>query len=197
MLYLNTLGIQYKNKIYVLFSSNSSKLILFRSIKNYEYNLNSMFLMYLMRENSIGFFYNNKNILNIIYLYIYKVILEFLNIFILNFLFRKNIFIFIKYNFIYFFEKCNMYTYIDRFIYIIFINRVLFINNYINILKLIEIFSYNYLNVFINIFNNKNEKINIKYNYIILNRFLYKYINNIYLYFHNFVYNIETIKKYI
>jgi len=196
MLHYNTLGIQYKNKIYILFSSNASKQNLFRLIKNYEYNLNFIFYMFLIENNNI-FINKYKNYINIIIIYLYKIILEFMSIFLFNIIFNKNIFIFIKYNFFYFFEKSNMYTYLDRFFYVIFINKILSLNNNINNFRLIEIFSYNYINIVIFMFNYKNNNINLKYNYIILNRFLNKYINNIYLYIYNFIYNIEIIKKYI
>ena len=75
MLHFNTLGIQYKNKIYILFSSNSSKQNLFRLIKNYEYNINFVFYMFLI-ENNVYFTINiYKNYIKIIYIYLYKIIL--------------------------------------------------------------------------------------------------------------------------
>jgi len=63
MLHYNTLGIQYKNKIYILFSSNASKENLFRLIKNYEYNLNFLFYMFLI-ENNVYRLPEEINILN-------------------------------------------------------------------------------------------------------------------------------------
>jgi len=197
MLHYNTLGIQYKNKIYILFSSNSSKYKLFKLIKNYEYNLNFIFYIFLIENNVYLYINKYKNYINIFFIFLYKIILEFMNIFFFKIIFNKNIYIFIKYNFFYFFEKSNMYTYLDRFFYIIFINKMLLLNNNIHNFKLIEIFSYNYINIIIYIYNYKKNNINMKYNYIILNRFLNKYINNIYLYVYNFIYNIEMIKKYI
>jgi hypothetical protein len=194
MLHYNTLGIQFKNKIYILFSSNSSKQNLFKIIKNYEYNINFIFFMFLIK-NRISI--NNKDYINLNFIYLYKIIIESMNILIFNIIFNKNIFIYPKYNFFYFFEKATMYTYLDRFFYVLFVNKIYLLNNKINILGLIEIFSYNYINILVYLYNYKNNNINIKYNYIIFNRFLNKYINNIYMYIYNFVYNIELIKKYI
>lgn len=195
MLYLNTLGIQFKNKIYILFSINSSNQNLYRLLKNYEYNLNAVIYIYLLNNLLLINIY--KNFIYLIYIYLYKILLEFINIFIINFLFKKKIYIYIKYNFIYFFEKCKMYIYIEKFFYIIFLNKILTLYNNLNIIKLIEIFSYKYLKIFIYLLNYKNININIQYNYLILNRYLYKYINNIFINIYYFVYNIEMIKKYI
>jgi heme/copper-type cytochrome/quinol oxidase subunit 1 len=187
MLHYNTLGIQYKNKIYILFSSNSSKQSLLKLIKNYEYNLNFIFFVFLSE---------NETYINKVLIYLYKIIIESIKIFLLNIIFNKNIFIFIKYNFFYFFEKATIYIYLDRFFYLLFINNIILLKNK-NILTLIEIFSYNYLNVIIYIYNYKDNNMNKKYNHLVFNRFLNKYINNIYLFIFNFVYNIELMKKYI
>jgi hypothetical protein len=91
-----------------------------------------------------------------------------------------------------------MYTYIDRFYYLAFLNKMLDLNKkYTFKLKLIEIFSYNYIAIFIYIYYFKNKNVNLRYSYIITNRYLFKYLNNIYLNVYYFVYNIEAIKKYI
>src|ERR1700761_1283771 len=176
MLYLDTLGIQYKNKIYILFNSNTTKQDILRLIKNYEYNINTLLYLNLLKNNK--FIKKYIDLFKIINILVFKTFLSLLNIFFLNMLFRKNIFIYIKYNFIYFLEKAKMYTYIDRFYYLAFLNKMLDLNKkYTFKLKLIEIFSYNYIAIFIYIYYFKNKNVNLRYSYIITNRYLFKYLN--------------------
>lgn len=192
MLSLNVIHLQYKNILYILIkSSNNQKFVL--SLKKFEYELNKFFF-YLK--------------INLIYIFIYL----FLPIIVINMIFSfiyKSVeikfYIFNKYNFNNFFEKSNFYSSVDRFYYSIFVYNYINIWNLAvkenlnqNTFNLLHLLSYNYILIYTYfIYFDKlscKKIINLKFKFIILQLYLKKFVNSIYLYIFFFTYKKELFK---
>lgn len=197
MISLRSLGITYLNEKYALINFN--KLINFNLfINKQEYILNLFFFKLINK-----YFFILKKLSLILYLII--LVYELINFFFFKliklYILKNNIYIYIKYNFKYYYKHIYKINNIDRFYYSYFLKHCLNIW-YINykFISLLNNISFNYMSIFL-IFTyfkkiNVIKIIKLKIKFIIINLYLTKFINNIFYYIYIYIYNMELVKNY-
>jgi hypothetical protein len=193
-----TIGITIKNELYALVNYNKLETIKL-NINKLEYIFNKNIFIIL---NKFYFIFKKFTIILYILILIYEVIYYILFNIIKIYLFRNRIYIYYKYNFIYYLNKFNSFIYVDRLFYSFFIKHSLniwYINN--NILKKLDYNFFNFISIYILfIYLKKTNVLNIiklRLNYIIMNLYINKFINNIFIYIYIYLYKIELSKNYL
>ncbi len=201
MFSINTIGLQYKNIIYILIKGNSNQklLLLLKKIK----------FSYLSK-----IYMNKNNIMNSIIYFLIKDVIA-----IVESILTLQYYYFIKYNFITYFSKYNFITYLDRYYYSNLLYKLVNIwnlnlnifdnkmsnntnnksNNYIY--DLILLFSYNNIIIYTLLTFFKEEIVRnifiIKFKYIIYKIYLSKFINIIINSLYKYSYKNQIKKSYI
>lgn len=197
MISLRTLGITYLNEKYALINYN--KLInLNLFINKQEYRLNLVFFKII---NKYFFILKKLNLILYLIILIYELINFMFFRLIKIYILKNNIYIYIKYNFKYFYKNIYKINNIDRFYYSYFLKHCLNIwyINY-NFISLLNNISFNYMSMFL-IFTyfkkiNVIKIIKLKIKFIIINLYLTKFINNLFYYIYIYIYNMELVKNY-
>jgi len=106
MFSINTIGLQYKNIIYILIKGNSNQklLLLLKKIK----------FSYLSK-----IYMNKNNVINSIIYFLIKDVIA-----IVESILTLEYYYFVKYNFINYFSKYNFITYLDRYYYSILLYKL-------------------------------------------------------------------------
>lgn len=201
MFSINTIGLQYKNIIYILIKGNSNQklLLLLKKIK----------FSYLSK-----IYMNKNNVINSIIYFLIKDVIA-----IVESILTLEYYYFVKYNFINYFSKYNFITYLDRYYYSILLYKLVNIwninlniydnkmlnntnnksNNYIY--DLILLFSYNNIIIYTLLTFLKEEIVRnifiIKFKYIIYKIYLSKFINIIINSLYLYSYKNQMKKSYI
>ena len=216
MLFQLTNGFQVKNTFYVLLSSVNKSILL--NFLKFEYNFNSSFYFFFNNIHIYLYSLKKKYNINLIsILFLYEIIHNFIFYYTLKFFFRTQYTYFFKYNFYSHFLKYNFYVYLDRFYYSNFIydciniwnlsinfydlrkNDIKSSKSIINIYNLLSFFSYNYILIYVMyVYLNTNFCYSIsklKFKYVIINLYTYKFINSIFNWIYLYIWKEEILKN--